>query len=284
MATHSATQAEMFPVGPVALDEVEVACIDEVGRNAPPALLASVRQYGLQVPLVLLRNGGRYAVIDGRRRLWCAREVGLARVLAVVREPSPTGDGSHAALTVVLHSTRSANRAAELDALRRLRQAGMDEALIATATGLARAQVRGRLTLADALHPALRDALDTGTVAASVVEAAGKLHAADQEALAATLAARGKLTAEDVHAVRTVARDTAAAAVAMALPGLEPGCWTVPTAAVWRNGGCTSRNCWARPGWRIPALEACAPLRRAVAAAQDALMRSDIAQWAGRGP
>jgi ParB family chromosome partitioning protein len=53
-------------------------------------LQASIRKYGIQVPLTVYHSGGRtYTLIDGERRWRCARKLNLPRVPAIV-QPRPT--------------------------------------------------------------------------------------------------------------------------------------------------------------------------------------------------
>lgn len=56
---------------------------DEVDQD----LVASIREVGVLVPLVVMPNGDGYVVLDGRRRLAAARLAGLARVPVVILRP-----------------------------------------------------------------------------------------------------------------------------------------------------------------------------------------------------
>ncbi|MCH4555516.1 ParB family chromosome partitioning protein [Mesorhizobium sp. USDA 4775] len=52
-------------------------------------LMASIRRYGIQVPLTVYEDGGDYILIDGERRWRCALKLNLKRVPALV-QPRPT--------------------------------------------------------------------------------------------------------------------------------------------------------------------------------------------------
>jgi ParB/RepB/Spo0J family partition protein len=52
-------------------------------------LLASIRRYGIQVPINVYAEGGQYVLIDGERRWRCATKLNLSRIPALV-QPKPT--------------------------------------------------------------------------------------------------------------------------------------------------------------------------------------------------
>jgi ParB/RepB/Spo0J family partition protein len=49
-------------------------------------LLDSIRQYGIQVPVSLYREGDHYVLIDGERRWRCASKLNMKRIPALVQE------------------------------------------------------------------------------------------------------------------------------------------------------------------------------------------------------
>ena len=58
-------------------DHIRLAMI-ELAREDDAWLLASIRRFGVLQPLVVNeRRVGRYKLIDGHRRILCARQVGL---------------------------------------------------------------------------------------------------------------------------------------------------------------------------------------------------------------
>jgi ParB/RepB/Spo0J family partition protein len=49
-------------------------------------LLASIRRFGVQVPITVYEDSGRYVLIDGERRWRCATKLNLQRIPALVQE------------------------------------------------------------------------------------------------------------------------------------------------------------------------------------------------------
>jgi ParB/RepB/Spo0J family partition protein len=53
-------------------------------------LMASIRRYGIQVPISVYEDGDGYVLIDGERRWRCARKLNIRRIPALVQQkPSP---------------------------------------------------------------------------------------------------------------------------------------------------------------------------------------------------
>ncbi|MGA3069757.1 MAG: ParB/RepB/Spo0J family partition protein, partial [Terracidiphilus sp.] len=53
-------------------------------------LLASIKRYGIQVPISVYQDGDRFVLIDGERRWRCARKLNLRQIPALVQDrPSP---------------------------------------------------------------------------------------------------------------------------------------------------------------------------------------------------
>jgi ParB family chromosome partitioning protein len=53
-------------------------------------LLASIRRYGIQVPITVFKDRSHFTLIDGERRWRCARKLNLPRIPALVQpKPSP---------------------------------------------------------------------------------------------------------------------------------------------------------------------------------------------------
>jgi ParB-like chromosome segregation protein Spo0J len=180
-----------------------------------------IHRLGLLQPIVVAATrGGRYQVIEGRRRAkavhllaeegdWPAGTIdalvlrGADARLRVVR----------GGLTLALHATRSQSPASELQAIETILQAaGEDHQAstvkeIAAQTGMPVQTVRRRLRLRS-LSPGLRRAFDAGQIPASVAEAAARLPAEQQALLEDRLAASERLT---LAAVRDATRGQAQA-------------------------------------------------------------------------
>jgi ParB/RepB/Spo0J family partition protein len=213
-----AEQLELLPEEPLApAYEPALPLADlppDVALIGPPperSLVASIRRLGVLEPvLVEALPEGVYAVRDGRRRVKAARRVGLATVPALVLECTGLVGGT---VTVAKHAVRRDNLAAELEAMERFLAAGRSEREVASATGLAPAAVRQRIRLLG-LHPDLLAALVEGRLSGHAAKEAVKLPRPAQQRLAATLQQKGKLTVDDLAAVRRVG----AADVARAVP------------------------------------------------------------------
>jgi ParB/RepB/Spo0J family partition protein len=52
-------------------------------------LMASIRRYGIQVPITVYEDSGQFVLIDGERRWRCARKLNLERIPALI-QPKPT--------------------------------------------------------------------------------------------------------------------------------------------------------------------------------------------------
>jgi len=180
-----------------------------------------IARLGLLQPIVVAATrGGRYQVIEGRRR---------AKAIQLLAEegnwPAGTIDALvlHGAdarrrvvrggLTLALHASRTQSPASELQAIETILEAsGEDHQAstvkeIAAQTGMPVQTVRRRLRLRS-LSTGLRRAFDAGEIPASVAEAAARLPADHQALLERRLAAGERLT---LAAVRDAARGQAQA-------------------------------------------------------------------------
>jgi len=201
----------------ISLDRLDGFEYAQPGRE----LCELIARLGLLQPIVVAATrGGRYQVIEGRRR---------AKAIQLLAEegnwPAGTIDalvlqGADArrrvvrgGLTLALHASRSQSPASELQAIETILHAGGEAhqastvKQIAAQTGMPVQTVRRRLRLRS-LSPSLRHAFDTGQITASVAEAAARLPADHQALLERGLAAGERLT---LTAVRGAARGQAQA-------------------------------------------------------------------------
>lgn len=77
-----------IPVGLIDPNPYQPRSVMEPGRLQE--LAESIRRHGILQPLVVSRAGDRYQLIAGERRWLAARQAGLERVPAVVKEASPS--------------------------------------------------------------------------------------------------------------------------------------------------------------------------------------------------
>jgi ParB-like chromosome segregation protein Spo0J len=181
-----------------------------------------IARLGLLQPIVVAATrGGRYQVIEGRRRAkavhllaeegnWAAGTIdALVLQGAAARRRDVRGG-----LTLALHATRSQSPASELQAIETILEAGGEDHQastvkeIAAQTGMPVQTVRRRLRLRS-LSPGLRRAFDAGQIAATVAEAAARLPADHQAQLEDRVAAGERLTLAEVRdAARAQAQDS----------------------------------------------------------------------------
>lgn len=218
--TDQLTLDDLLPAAPPEAEDQTVALYLIGGDEGPvpdQAFVRSIRRFGVIEPVILRETGAPsghgnppYGIVDGRRRVAAAR---LAELLAVPARVYPKERPTtflDPLLTLVCNVQRSHNPVAELAAIERLTAAGADESTIARATGISPQTVKKRVRLSHLIPPLMR-ALAGGTLGVGVGEQAAKLPAATQERLAARLAERGRLTADDVRAEREARTEDAVA-------------------------------------------------------------------------
>jgi len=183
---------------------IQLSEIEPVTAKPLPALVRSMKENGFlpAFPVILLQ-GNPYCIVDGRRRVAAARNVGLASVLAVVREQgSPE-------TTILAHATRSENPVAELQAIQQLMRSGLSEAQIAR-VGFASLQRIKRIAKLNRLTPEIAERVNNGEIAPGVAFQIAMLPVESQS----VLAQEEKVTVGKVRQSRCVRRE-------VALPGLE---------------------------------------------------------------
>ena len=203
--------AALFPG--VHLDDIEeqrVALFTIEGELPRPSaeLRASMTKRGLLQPVLLNAHGdwsSGFRVIDGRRRIAAARELGWTDIRAYVVDLDPLVEAS---LAITANAIRGDNPVSDTRAIRELALAGYTERDIAQATGLRLAKVRKRLKFAR-LNDAIFDGVTEGRVAVGVAERAAGLPRHVQDALAGMLAQHGRITGDDVAEAVSVGVTTA---------------------------------------------------------------------------
>lgn len=111
-------------------------------------LLASIRRYGIQVPITVYQDGDRFVLIDGERRWRCAKKLNLAKIPALV-QPKPT-ELSNLLLMFNIHALREqwdyltiANKLPDvIDLYRAENSSEPTESDLSEITGLTRGQIR----------------------------------------------------------------------------------------------------------------------------------------------
>ena len=154
----------------VSPDSVEIDLIDpnpfqpreEWTDGETEVLAESIRRHGILQPLVLRRNGERYQLIAGERRLRAARLAGLTRVPAVVREAD---DRQMLALALVENiNRRDLGPIEKGEAFRRLSaEFGLTQEEMGSQVGLSRSAVANFVRLLD-LPETVREMLRRGSL------------------------------------------------------------------------------------------------------------------------
>lgn len=206
MTAQQLTLEDLLPQGESHSEPMTVGVINlpPVVETPDPDLVKSIERFGILVPVTLVEHDYHYTIVDGRRRVAAARQLGIETVPALVLYLE---DNSLDVATLVTNNLRRPNPTAEYDAIARLVEAGATEEVIAQATGMARGTIKERLRLHRNLLPVLSTALREGKLTYSLAKAISRLPRARQEALAEVYVADGHLTSTDVSRVRQVAHD-----------------------------------------------------------------------------
>lgn len=195
--------------------DIPIELLESEEAKPSPQLVRAVQEHGIIVPLIVSPlSGGRYRVVDGRRRLAAAVKAGLEKVPAIL-----LSEGDVAAATIFLHSTRGENPVAELKAMQALVRAGLSEEQIARAGYTTRQRI-ARLAKLNRLIPELFARTENGELPPSVAFEAASLPPERQYELLAL----SKITGDAVREVKQVRRESALPALdeyACASAGIE---------------------------------------------------------------
>ncbi len=154
-------------------------------------LARSIAKTGILQPVLVTREGERYRILAGERRVRAARLAGLVEVPVFLREG--VADRDHLLLALVENvQRRDLTPLEEAEAYRHLREDfGLTQEDVAERVGKDRATVANALRLLK-LPVSVREALDAGALMAGHARALlGLSSAADQEALAKEIVRRG---------------------------------------------------------------------------------------------
>ncbi len=154
-------------------------------------LARSIAKTGILQPVLVTREGERYRILAGERRVRAARQAGLVEVPVFVREG--VTDRDHLLLALVENvQRRDLTPLEEAEAYRHLREDfGLTQEDVAERVGKDRATVANALRLLKLAAP-VREALENGEITAGHARALLALpSAADQETLAKEIVRRG---------------------------------------------------------------------------------------------
>jgi ParB family chromosome partitioning protein len=168
-------------------------------------LAASISRYGLLQPIVVTQDGDRYTLIAGERRLRAAAMAGLEAISVVVREAN---EEQQLELALVENIQRAdLNAIEEGRAFQHLIDAfGLTQERLAERIGRSRPTVANTLRILET-SPLVQQAVVDGRLSAGHARAlAGLEDHAQQEALMATIVARG-LSVRQAESLVGTARD-----------------------------------------------------------------------------
>lgn len=170
--------------------------------RAPAALRESIASIGILQPLALIRSndGISFRYADGQRRADAARTADLPEVPALIFPPATPRHVARA-MTLMTNHVRADNPVTELDAIENLLEDGFSLREIADGLQIPVPTIEARMRLSS-LAPALRHALEQGTIATGVAEAAAKLTSEEQNDLTATLLETGKVRGRDIRELK----------------------------------------------------------------------------------
>lgn len=177
-----------------------------------PKFVRSVAGFGVLAPIAISTTtnaAGLYHIIDGKRRVAALRELGVEEVETLAFD-LPVEQAEVA--TLILNDQRSANLAAEVQALMKLRDRGFDEKQIATAMSVPIGKIRKKMKVLG-LIPDLLDLLFIGQLQASIALLVCTWPPARQDHVLQRLRERGKLTMRDIADLREAARTSAQDAI-----------------------------------------------------------------------
>jgi ParB/RepB/Spo0J family partition protein len=182
------------------------------GTKVRARLLKSIREKGVLTPILVQRNGAGYKVLDGRRRVAAAFQLGLEEIPAIlIEEGGPE-------ITLLAHGTRSENPVAELEAICELQRRGLSEKEIAQAGYSSLSRIR-RLAKLNRLAPELAKKVADGEIAPGVAFQIASLPQQEQRQL---LVEDEKVTANTVRQAKYAHRQAAIPVLTEWVQPLEP--------------------------------------------------------------
>jgi ParB/RepB/Spo0J family partition protein len=201
----------------IPLDQLTEELEGPVPENA---FLLSVQRLGVQQPIVVVAQKGGYRVLDGRKRVFAAREAGLAEIPAVVHSASAWRAPE---LLTLVSELRKPNLIAQVRAVESLIAVGGDENTVQSASGLSRSRVKKLFSLVH-LEERLKAGFYSDAIKAGAAAAAATLPEEVQVRLGDDFEREGILS--PAH-VRKVAEDLKVAELIgdeeVAEPGREDG-------------------------------------------------------------
>ena len=163
------------------------------------AFINSVRRFGVIQPIIVRLTEDpdevdEYTVVDGRRRVIAARQLGHVTIPTLVMRDSLN---VASAITITANTQRSPNPRAEYEAIDRLVREGFSTEQVAQELQLPIARIERRYAIAS-LRPDLRALYTQGHISHNTAVAATRLDAEAQNRCVTLFQASGSLTVHDV--------------------------------------------------------------------------------------
>lgn len=207
----------LSPCVPVERVDASLECIEDVSDAlADTRLRHSMASGGLWEPVVLGRTSDGqlpWTIIDGKRRVLAARQLGWETIRAEIFDPEDIP--SIAAVRLITNQQRSPNPVDEYRALKvLLKRVNGDTPLpdIAGRLSLNLGHLRKLMRL-DGLSVTLFEAFERGKMAFTTALRAAGLTNVEQDRLAQVYRESGRIRAKDVSEVRRVVKDEAVLAL-----------------------------------------------------------------------
>jgi ParB/RepB/Spo0J family partition protein len=160
---------------------------------------ATIATHGVLVPIIVRRNGARYCLVAGRRRLTAARKAKHERILAVVHDDGD--EVSDATYTIVENLHRARSIVSELAAFQTLVNAGRQDDEVQALLGLPKRDFRVLTQLLN-LAPEGVQVLVEGRMSASSAKILAKMPLAEQRELLFRIEPTQRVTLEQVRKSR----------------------------------------------------------------------------------
>ena len=180
---------------------VAVAFIEKDTVRIPSSLRDSIQQYGVLHPVLLRekeRQKGWYTVVDGRRRVACARVLDIETVPAIILPKNVSSE----LIGLSEHYSRSPSPAVEAEYFAALIEGGMTQEELAGALGISQPKISQRLALRDKLIPPLFQMLKEGELLATVAREITALDSETQHKLVKMARKGQELSIKYVHGLR----------------------------------------------------------------------------------
>jgi ParB-like chromosome segregation protein Spo0J len=180
----------------------------EGGAGDPPTkdFIENIQRLGILEPLVVRPIGkGRYATIEGGRRLATARILGIPHVPVVIEDRpglNPVAAGLAANFMRSPNFIKDARDTVDL-----IEHQGWTRRQVAAVTGMKISQIKAAQDMIAKLDPALIAAGESGKAGKWVCTHAARLEPPYQKMLVDKLETAGKLTDKDVINIRKLAED-----------------------------------------------------------------------------